>query len=347
MKKRLIFLFLLLLSLTIPVFAKGANFYSGDDLVIENAIDATSFIAGNDVSVSSDVNGANFVAGNNLNLSSRQDVVFAAGRNINLESLTTKDAFLAGQNITVESSEIRDLYAAGEEIRIDSNIGRNANLAGETVVINSEINGDVKIAAETIKIGREAVISGTLKYPEDAIINISETAQVENKETYQAVKIEKPSFNEIFKQHLISFLSLLLIGLLLLWKSKTFNKIEKLEQGTDVMFKNIGIGFLFLIVLPAAAILLLCTVIGIPLSLIGLAMYIILIYLSNIAAAYYLGNWLLKEKLSNKYLVLCVTLLGIYILKLVPVIGGLVGFIALCLGLGIFMNLINKDLIKK
>lgn len=347
MKKRFIFLFLLLLTLTIPVFAKGANLYSGDDLVIENAIDATSFIAGNDVSVSSDINGANFVAGNNLKLSSKQDVVFAAGRNVNLESLTTKDAFLAGQNITVESSEIRDLYAAGEEIRIDSNIGRNANLAGEVVVINSEISGDVTIAAETIKIGREAIINGTLKYPEDAKISISETAQVINKETYQSVEIEEPTFSDILRKRFQSFLSLLLIGLLLLWQSKTFNKIEKLEQGVDNLFKNVGKGFLFLIALPAAVILLLCTVIGIPLSLIALVGYIILLYLSNIAAAYYLGNWLLKEKIPNKYLVLCVTLLGIYILKLIPVIGGLVGFIALCLGLGIFISLLSKDLIKK
>ncbi|MBQ6324263.1 MAG: hypothetical protein IJI22_05485 [Bacilli bacterium] len=348
MKKKFILLCLLLLVVSVPVFAKGTdNFYSGDDLLIEKNIDSTTFMAGRDVEISSEINGASFIAGNNLKLASHQDHIFAAGRNINLESLVTKDAFLAGQTITIETSEIRDLYAAGETIRIDSNIGRNANLAGGTVTINSEIAGDVTVAADTIKIGNEAVITGTLKYPDTANINIAETAQVGNKETYKGVEVEKPSFADVFKTHLTSFLSLLLIGLLLLWKSKTFNKIEKLEQGVDNVFKNVGKGFLFLIALPAGAILLLITVIGIPLSLISLVAYIVLIYLSTIAAAYYLGNTLLKEKVTNKYILLTLSLLGIYILKLIPVVGSLVGFIALCLGLGIFMTLLSKDLIRK
>lgn len=354
MKKKIslgLILILVLSLVSIPVFAKDEGFYADDDVSLQKNVGQTTFAAGNNVEISSEIDGLAFVAGNNITLSSSQDHLFAAGNSVNLENVSTKDAFLAGNTVNVQSSNIRDLYAAGQNIRIDSNIGRNLYVAGQNVTINSVINGDVIVSAENVRIGKDAVINGTLKYEEGTSLSISETASVAKKKEFKsdAVKVEvNPTkmFMSKVSETIYAYLSLLVISLILLAISKkSFAKVEKLEKSAGYVLKASLIGLAMLIGLPILAIIVMLTVIGLPLSIISLMFYGILIYLSYIGTSYYFGKWFLKDKIKNDYLLLTVSLLIIYVIRLIPIIGGLVGFISLIFGLGMYTLLI-KDNIK-
>ena len=352
MKKRIYLLSILLLTLFIPfgVNAKHEGLFSGNDVVVDEEVGSTAFSAGNNVSTTSRVDGANFVAGNNVTVSSSQDMLFAAGNNVILEKVETKDAFVAGSQITVKSSIIRDLYAAAGNIKLDSDISRNAYLGGESVIINSKIGGNVDVDASTITIGNNAEITGTLNYPKNATINIAETAKIGEKTTYKTVEKTKKE-NELagtILEKVYSYLAMLLIGIvLMLLNKKTFKQIDKIKKDFKVALKTTGIGFVSLVVVPIAAIIIITTIIGVPLGIISLIVYGLLIYLSVIPTAYYLGNIVLKDKIDNKYVVFALSLLVIYILKVIPVIGGLVGFISLLLGLGIYTELIKNKITEK
>lgn len=347
-KRIIVVLLLSIMMIPLTVLAKGSNpFQAGDNLRINSPLSATSFTAGNNVDVQTEIDGINFVAGNNITLNSSQDYLFVAGNVLNLEEVNTKDAFLAGSLIQIKDSNIRDLYAAAETIHIDSYISRNVYAGGETVTINSTIDGDVKIAAETIEIGKDAVINGTLQYPEESELKIASGAQVEKKESYKATTTidTHVTITSIIMERITAYLTMLVTGLvLLLLCKKTLKKIEKIKAETSNILSTIGIGFLSLIATPFAAIIGLCTVVGIPLSIIALLLYGILIYLSIIPATYYVGNILLKDKIENKYLLFTVTLLIIYLLKMIPVLGGLVSFLVLCFGLGIDARLIKESM---
>ena len=349
MKKKIFLILVLIISLiVVPVGAKSKeNLIASDNTKVSKSIGATSFVAGNSVDVSSEIDGAAFIAGNNVSVSSMQDYLFTAGNSITVNGVTTKDAFIAGSTINIQSSSIRDLYAAAGEIRIDSDISRNAYLGGNKVIINGKINGDVEVSAEDITIGEEAEITGTINYPENANINISKTAKVANKTTYKVAEVSKEaSIISTIKARLIAFLSMLLIGILLMaFNKKIFTKISKIKKDIGVFAKDVGIGFIFLAVVPFAAIILLCTVIGIPLSIISLLIYGIMIYLSVIPTAYYLGNVFLKKHIKNEFLMFTVALFVIYVLKMIPGIGGLIGFISLCFGLGVYTELL-RDKVK-
>ncbi len=352
MKKRIMTILLLIVMIgmvIVPVCAKPmSNFQAGENVKVNESIDSTSFIAGNNVEVESDIDGASFIAGNNIKLSSTQDILFAAGNIINIETVTAKDAFLAGSIINIQQSNIRDLYAAGETIRIDSNISRNVYAGGESIIINSKIDGDVNLAAEKIEIGKDAVINGTLKYEEGATINIIDGSKIEKTEVVpnKTVSIQINPV-DIFMEKVISFITILVTGLILLViNKKVLKKIDKMKNDFSTIAKTVGMGFLFLIVTPIAAIIVLCTLVGIPLSIITLLLYGILIYLSVIPTAYYLGKVLLKDKIENTYLLFAVSLLIIFIVKLIPIVGGIVSFLSLCFGLGIDTILI-KDYIKQ
>ena len=348
--KRSLVVFLIGIFLTIPVMAKGHNgFHANDDLTLEKKIASTLFAAGNNVEVSSEVDGAAFVAGNNLTLSSKQDILFAAGNSIELKNVETKDAFIAGSKINIDNSYIRDLYIAADTIRIDSDVNRNVYLGGNKVTINGYIGGDCYISADNIRIGKEAQITGTLKYPEDSKISISETAIVNKEETYKGKNFDvKISMKEMIMTYilakLLSFLSLLVTALIVFAVArKIFKKMEKMDFDFTSGVKHFVIGFLSLIAIPVASIMVMITIIGIPIAIITLIMYGISLYLSSVATSYYLGHHLFKDKIKNDYLVLVISLLLLFILKLIPIIGGFVSLISLCMGLGLYLQVLKKS----
>ena len=353
MKKKICLLIILLLAVIIPVKAldiqrvetEKSNFIANEQVKTDKFIDGSAFVAGNNIDIESPIDGAAFIAGNNVNVGSHQDILFVAGNVVNLNNVATKDAFVAGSTINITSSKIRDLYAAAGKITIDSNIERNAYLAGDEIVINGSITGNVKIDAETIKIGKEAEIIGTLKYPDNAKITIAETAKINKKATYEAAKAS----NEVtlmskLLDRLYAFLGMLLIGILMMaFCKKVFTKIEKIDKDINTFAKTFGMGFVFLVVVPIASIIVMCTIIGAPLAIITLILYGIMIYLSIIPTAYYLGNILLKDYIKNKYVLFMVSLLIIYVLRMIPGIGGLVTFISLCFGLGVYVIVLKID----
>ena len=350
MKRGKIFLLLvvLLAIVCVPVFADNKtedNFIAGEEVTVDHNIDKSAFIAGNNVKTTSDINGLGFVAGNNVSISSYQDYLFSAGNNVNISGATAKDAFVAGNVINVDSSKIRDLYVAGANITINSDIERDVYAGGSKVVINSNIGGDVTIDADNITITEGTVIRGTLKYPKEAIIKIDAGARIAEEKTYKSLPEvnAKVSALTVIKEIIVSFISKLIVAVILFALCKNlFKNIKKEEKTAASVCKTAAIGLGVLILLPIVAIILLITLIGIPLSILSLILYGVLIYLSSIVASYYVGTWVWKKKKTNEYLLLTCSLAAYYVLANLPIIGGLVVFLALILGLGIFFNQIRK-----
>ena len=351
MKKKIGLLVILFLAfITVPVLATDKNaFNAGNTINMEEDINSTSFFAGNDINLSSSIDGLNFVAGNNIVLSSKQDYLFAAGNSIKLVKADIKDAFIAGSSVDIESSNIRDLYVVADEITINSDIKRDAYVGGNKVTINGVIKGDLKVSAEEIVIGENATINGTLKYPEKANITISKTAKVENKKTYKVKEISK---EETLKNTIVSaftsFLSLLVVAFILLaTNKKLFKQIDKEEKSVGCFLKNSLIGFGLLLLIPLLCIIALFTVIGVPISIIALLLYGIFIYISLIPTAYYLGKWIIKDKINNEYALLGISLLVIFIIKFIPLIGWLANFIFLLFGFAILLKQMKNSMHEK
>lgn len=348
--KRIVYslLVMIITLVCIPVNAKD-NFYASQELKLNKECDSTVFAAGNNVKVTGRVDGISFIAGNNISVENERDYLFAAGNVINIKKVTTKDAFIAGSNINIEESKIRDLYAAGEKITIDSDIDGKAYIGGGEVTINSTIKGDINVSAERIILGEKANIEGTLKYPEEAKISKAKETKIAKEKTYKEnAKSQKEKALDMFTDFIVSVLSMILIGVILLAvNKKVFKKIEKFDQKGSFIATTTLIGFASLILVPVAVILLITSTIGVSLSIICMLLYGIMFYLSVIPTAYYFGNWILKDKIDNKYLLLTISILIIYVLRLVPFIGGIVTLISLCFGLGVYINLIKENISTK
>ena len=188
-------------------------------------------------------------------------------------------------------------------------------------------------------------INGTLRYPENAKIEKQATSQVAKEKTYKETEIDtKDTWRELITSFLTSVLSMILIALVLLaLNKKVFEKIEKLPKEASEIAKTSLLGLGVLTITPIIAIILLISTIGIGLSIISLLIYGIMIYVSAIPTSYFVGKWILKDKIKNDYLLISISIFVLYLLRIIPIIGGLITFLSLCFGLGVYIKLLKEN----
>lgn len=329
-------------------------FTAGDNVRVGGELVGTAFQAGRNLTSSSVVDGILFSAAQNVFLSGQSEYLFSAGSLVSVKSKVVKDAFMVGSTIIAEEADFgRDVYAAGETISLSGNFARNVLLGGNIVSLSGNFNGDVVVEATSIEILDGTNIKGELRYNENASVKIGDNTSIGSKSTFvsKMSQMEKENSNGTFLAKLGSsafgFADALVLGLLIIWLfPMLFKKLT--DRNNKITFassaKRFGVGLLVLIVAPILFVIGLITVIGISASFVLMLIYVILILAAKVLVGYLLGREILlkgfKKTKAGAIASLLLGLLIIALLSLIPVAGGIIVFIVLCLGLGLGFDLI-------
>lgn len=350
-KKILIPLFIFLSILTPSVNAEPVeDFYAKADnnLKYEETVNGDSALAGNVVDILGNIDGIGFIAGNTVNVNGNIEYGFIAGQNVTISGNIAKNVYAAGSNITItKNANIgRDIFLAGENIIIEGPLNRHANISANNIVIKegSQINGNVELEAKNIDIEKNVSIKGTLKYNENAKVNIDNSASINNTEITEITKNQIDT-NTIISNIINLIVVFLVISLALPQVVDKTNKVYN-KKGFVFYLKNTGIGLLMIICIPIICILLLISSIGTALGLILTGIYIIGLYLAYAFAGYLLGELLLLKLLklnSNKYLIGIIGIALLEVITLIPVVGGIISLIAIAIGIATIWLLIKQD----
>ncbi len=135
-----------------------------------------------------------------------------------------------------------------------------------------------------------------------------------------------------------SMAAMFVVGVLLTVFFKHSSR-EYLAFAQQQVLKNLGIGFLALVAAPIAVVILLILIVTIPVGLMGLAIYLVLLYLAYVLSAAFLGNQVmgLMGKQNGQGVMIWSLLLGVILLSLVgkiPYLGGLFELLVICFGMG-------------
>ena len=352
--KKYIFLvlFVILFSFSFTVQAKSLNrFYAEADesINLNDDVDGSAFLAGSSIESVSNVDGVNIIAGNNINFSGSSDYSIIAGNSIDVNGNVLKDTVIAGNiiNIKKEANLERDVIILGSDIQIMGSIGRNVTIYSRKISFKgAKINGNVRIQAEEIDVDSDTIILGKLSFPKDAKANIS--SNIVNIEKTSPIQTNEDDLISFLMSRVWSFMSIVFIfALLTLIRPKVFEEVQ--NSFKEVSF-NKGIstftrGLSLLIIVPVISLMLLMLPFGISLSLIILALYFIVIYLSTLFSGYVLGYKLWQKFLNSDINLLLVGILGysiLFLLELIPVIGSLVRLVCVLFGIGIITELCVK-----
>ncbi len=300
---------------------------AGGKVTIEHSVSEDVIAAGGFVTITADVNDDVRTAGGLVTISGDVgDDVVAAAYSISLDSGSTVggDAWLSGGTVTV----------AG-------NVNQGLNVNGEQVTLSGTYGGDVEVRADSFEIEPGAVIRGNLTYWAANEAVISDGAVVEGEVTRQEFRLEDPeTWGEAFLDSLKFYLSLAICAVLI-FMVYPHGLVKVVERLNESPFQSLGIGLVVLVMAPLTAILLLFTVIGIPLGLIALTVYLAtlvagllmgLIWIGD-AGFHLLGQEPDKTKWTRTGSIFAAAAV-LMLIGFIPYVGGWIFFAVLLLGIG-------------
>lgn len=341
-------LFLVLIAFLIP-FALAAEFKAADTVIIDEVIKDNLYLSGGEIAVNEIVRGDVVAAGGKLEFNNviTEDLMAAGGQievnnnvqgdariaagQVSVDATINKDLVILGGSINLRKGTLvnGDVSAFGGQIDIKGDYNGDLRASGGTVRIDAKIAGNVEIESENIKISKDTVIDGNLTYTSDKELDI-DPSQVRGDIRRIEPKIKKVKAALPFPWKFISFGAWLILALIC---AALFPKFfEKTSSAIKKSFwKSTLMGLLILIVTPIALMIILITVIGIPIAVVGFMLYIVAVYLSKIITAHWLGSKLYRK---GKYIKMILGVVILTILFWIPFIGWILKLGTILVALG-------------
>jgi len=317
----------------------NGNFYSAANILnVSGTVDADMVSAGYQTTI----NGS--VAGDALLIAARADVHGSIGDDlrvvagvVTIAEPVMGDVLVIGGSVDILStaSVAGDVLIYAGRANIAGSVGGNIVGIVEDLKIDAQVVGDVDVTVTSLTLGSRAVIDGSVKYTSTELLTQALEASVKGEmvKNDPVLPGRKLKLQSVLIPMLISLFSVLVWYLL----GKSF--LHRLV--TRVISKNprpILVGLTTLIFAPLAIGVLLVSVIGVLVGVIGLFGYVLLLLLSFVGAPIILGHALMKifnQPTANLSLVsLVVGVVAMMLLLLLPVIGSviLIGLMLLALG---------------
>ena len=343
------------------------------------------FLAGNDVSVTGSSEFA-FIAGNTVTIDgSCLNDAFLGALSLNITGSVGRDLYAAASELVLSGSVGRDVFAVAGTVVLDGEIGGNVYLeAGEvqisdsakiagTVYCNSEakVTGPAKFvdasgsydntpaadgasaqATETATHTAAGATASTLSVRRDAgaqaFAALLDAAQAAGSTTAKVtVQQEAPSLASRLMPLLKSYVGLLLVAFLLLWRTTLWQKIAKDFSGKKFGFYVgtffIGVGYLLL--LPLICILLIISGFGVRMGLILMLVISALAVAAPVFFGFFLGSFLWCRLLKRERSYWAELLIGLLIwclFRFVPSLQFITTLITMPLAVGVFRRLLIK-----
>lgn len=281
----------------------------GGTVIIEGTVDGNVQGVAGSVTVSGTVTG---------------DIQAAAGS-------VTIDGVVAG---SVDSGTGSLTIAEGA--RVDGSIETGAG----SLAIYGTVSGNVEAGVNSLTVGESAVIGGNLRY-DAATLDIADGATIGG--TIERVEGLSISTGIPFASGLdwavefvfvgFGFLVNLALGAVLLLAAPRFSS-RVTATGTGRAIQSGLTGLLAFVGVPVAMVLISITIVGIPIAIAGLLVYLVLLWAAVVYGALVTGDWLLGyANVDSRWLALVVGLLIAGVASVLP-FGGLVVLAYLFLGLG-------------
>lgn len=363
-----IFFALLIAFVSVPFAASAATLVdtaSSFGLLSEPVLD-DAYVASNQVSVSGEIGGDLLAAGASVTVTGpvESDLMIASGSavvkteigddvrivagNVVLDSSVQGDVVVAGgQVLMLPTSTINgDLIITAGAVTVAGTIQGEVRLMGGEVSVNALIGEDLSVNSEILVVGAETKITGDLKYYSKEPASISESAEIGGEVVIEepAVSHEGRFFFGLFGfLQFIKVVGLLLGALLLSLLFKRHTNLVK-DRALSKPASGVGIGFLGIFIIPIALVFVMATIIGLPIAMTGLFLYLFLLGVSGIYSGIILGAWLQRLVMKGnpgvdwKWTVIGTLLLSV--LMLIPVVGWLAVLLVFWLTFGTFLRLI-------
>jgi cytoskeletal protein CcmA (bactofilin family) len=359
---RLLALIALLLAL-VPSPAAAADIRQGDVTIgTTETIEDDLYVFGANIAINGTIHGDLIAAGNNISVDGTvSGDVIAAGQSIAIRGQVGGTVRAAGSTIVLDGKVTNDLLAAGNELTILSNgrVGRDAIVGATNTTISGQIARDLQAGSANVKLDGtvggnvlatvdrlqltdRASVGGSLTYTSKNEAQIANASSVKGgverriPESGRAPVVTGPA--ALVVEWLKGLIGLLILGILVVFFFPGFARRAG-EALVRSPLLTLAIGGLILIGLPIVAILFFIVgalIGGWWIGFVVLSLLVVALALSLPVAAVGVGGAMLRvaRRPVPVWLALFIGLVALLLVALIPILGGIVIFLALLFGMG-------------
>lgn len=322
------------------------RFAAGGRVSVNDSVTGDLIAAGGEVTLNAEVGGDLVVAGGNVRLAgSGSQGLYAAGGSIDIDARIARNARAAGGSVSLGSAGqiAGNATFAGGEVVVRGGVGGYLQAGGGRVYLDGPVGGDVEVAAESIELGPNARIEGRLRYTSQNEISRADGAEVKGGiERLASDEAARAKFSRFAGGGLGVTWSLGLVVAAALLAGVLPGLASRLGDTLRQRFGwSLLAGFIALVGIPVVALILLATLIGAPLAVAAIAGYLALLLTGYVASGVGAGNLALRrwrpERAASTAWRIGAAAVGMFVIVLLgqlPWLGGVVGIVALLLGMG-------------
>lgn len=253
---------------------------------------------------------------------------------------TSRDLMMAANTLSVSGKVGQDLFGAGNSITVTGSIGRDVLASMNRLVIDAPVGGNINAYTSDLVFGPRAIVNGAITYTSSNEASIDDDAVISG----QVKRLDPPAEQAFsspgrsiwsFIRPILSLLALALL-MILLFPGLTKGTAGMIGEKTG---QSAGYGALIVFGAPLAALVLLITIIGIPIGLLSMVLYLALLYIARVFAGYYLASVFFKG-IKKELHPVWVALSGVFVLALliqIPYLGWLINLAAVVFASGAFL----------
>jgi len=326
----------------------GDYFAAGCPVEVDKPVPGDVFLTGCSIDVDGAVGGDALVAGGRVRVGAPvSQSLYAAGGQLIVNTNIGRNARIAGGRVALgsKSQVAGNIVVAGGNVRIEGAVKGYVRVAGGYVLINGSIDGDVVATAGTVELGPNARIGGQLRYASREEIKRDDAAQVQGGVQRMQVEGGWPVSDQAERSvgrrgGWVWSIGLMVIAAAMVGTFPGF--YARLAETLRVRgWMSLLMGFVALVCIPVAALILMFTLIGVPLALLVIALYFALLLVGYVSTGIGLGAWALArlkaDRAEAQWWRIGAAVLGVFAISLLgrlPYVGWLVVFAGLLIGLG-------------
>jgi len=328
----------------------GELFAMGGQIKARGTAAQGMFLFGGNIECASEAKGPVLIAGGRVKLGGKTSgPVKLLGGKIAQGATVEGDFLAAGGKVDLNDSSaiLGKAWITGGDVDVDGVVVGELRILAKKVKISGRVEGDVYIEGGEIEIDDSAVITGKLDYRSDKPADIEQGATIGGDIVFERSEMPKKVIGVAFAAGGLIALAtvggLLLLGALLLLAGPGFlmgtSRAVVLRPG-----RSLAAGLAVVFLTPVCAVFLVTLVVGIPLAMFLIALYVLAVLVGLITAAMALGERILKlvrrteaETFWRCFGDLALGLVVLGVLALIPFAGAFILLIALALGMGAMM----------
>ena len=325
----------------------------GTSITVNGTVNGDLFAAGTSVTINGIVNGNVSLAGQSVTISGTvSQGARVVANNASVLGTVGEDLLFLANSSAIHSGAVigRDLILTVSTLTLDGMVERRVAGVADTVTLVGSVGSNLDISVDTLTIADGASIGGDLTYRSENEAEIASGAEIGGEMTHEmAADTDDIDVGFSANSIVVGIVGLIMTAvygtvLLVVFPRLT---VAASNQLLEKPVMSLGMGIVFLIVVPIVSVLVMITVIGIPLGLIALLLYGIALFSAQIFVGMTIGRLILSFFADGKrrliqFFGLLIGLLILFGVSFIPYVGPWAPLIVVIFGLGGLMLAVGR-----